>query len=239
MAKNVKNNGFSVIEIVMAVAIVGLVVAVGWLYFGNVVNKNSRGDEMNSSKNAEQKSATLKSHVSSGLGVEFDYPSTWSVTQNTDTKLAKGDFNSAQNGSENLLVKSPSGYTLLFNTVATEGLGGTGPCDNVNDQSIVYEGDSKVGKSYVINFVDNGAFVLRLSSSKSGIVSPISCPSLDYASLIDVKEPVRTANNLCCATPHQFEFGSLVWNEDPISKTKPSDKEYKEAVEILKSVRKI
>lgn len=225
-------NGFSVVEIIMAIVIVGLLAAVGWLYWDKVATK--AGDNGTSTSSIQSKqSATLKTYTSKDLGVAFDYPQSWTVTPNTKSK-----FKDSVQGGENMLVKASSGFTMLFNTVATDGLGGTGPCE-IAIKDFVYEGTPKIDKAYVVSFNDNGTFVLRLSISKTADYGPVSCPNLDYGSIVNIKDPTLSSDGLKITKPYQLLFGTFVFDEDAISKTRPSDKEYKEAVDILKSVRKV
>jgi hypothetical protein len=229
-------SGFHAIEILITIALVGLTGAVGWLYWSNVASKPAATTTASAtaSTNTSKNTAT-KTYTSKGLGVAFDYPAAWAVIPNTsDNTNHRGDVD----GSEHMLVGSPSGFTLHFNTAAWSGLGGTGPCDDTITD-FVSEGKPQLDNAYIQSFKDSGKFVLWISSSNTKDYIKTDCPSMNYNSIIDVKDPATTSDGMNITAPYQLEFGTAVYGEDTITTTRPSEQEYKQAVAILKSLRKI
>ncbi len=238
---NKNQSGFNVVEIVMAIVIVGLIGAVGYLFWDKIVNKPTDSKTAAASTQSPSPTPTptvsTKTYTSGGLGVAFDYPSTWTLSPNPASHTQK--YYSAP-GSESKLVKAPSGLTMFFNTLATDGLGGTGPCDDTITD-FTDEGTAQLDKAYVQSFTDNGVFILRVSSSQSkDYIHAVGCPTLSYDSMVNVREASVAADGSTLTEPYEVEFGTTVFSEDnTISKTRPSEQEYKQAVAILKSLRKV
>lgn len=89
-------SGFSVVEIIMAIVIIGLLAMVGWLYWQNTAKDNAA----TSSKQAtspQKVSSNNKIYTSSKYGFSFEYPMDWIVESNKE-------LNGEESG---VLIKSP------------------------------------------------------------------------------------------------------------------------------------
>lgn len=236
-------SGFSAVEVVMMVVIIVLLGAVGWLFWDKIMNKPASETVTTSATSTKSSSpsptVSTKTYTAKGINVAFDYPSTWTVTPDSNQSRSKYVEIGQVSGSERTLVKAPSGFTLRFNAVAFDGLGGTGPCNGVvRDYKL--EGTTTIDNSYVQSFTFNDNFILWVSRA-----NPVNCAwtdddetDMNYPTILHVRDSRLSSDGMTFTEPFEIEFGTTVFGEYAASKTKPSDQEYKQAVEILKSLRK-
>lgn len=232
-------SGFSIVEIIMAIVIVGLLGALGWMYWTNVVNKkdDTNANVAKTATKTEAPKATstpaaLKTYKLKTQPLEFNYPSSWSTQTSLNT--GKGSVDS-----ESVEVSSPDGFTLALGTFGS-GLGGTGPCDR-NITEFKFEGD--VDKSLnsndsgIVSYtLDNERFVLNIAGKT---LSEAMNDCRGYAELINLGNILTDSDrDTYKATADNLVFGTNVLFQSVTSTTKPSDTVYKEAVAILKSLRK-
>jgi prepilin-type N-terminal cleavage/methylation domain-containing protein len=234
MSSTAYQKGFNIIEVIMAVAIVGLVAAVGWLYWQNSSTTNVNKDEVQTTQAPSQDEArpSTKTHTSSDIGVAFDYPSTW-----TSEKIPSSAIYDQRAGSETMLLKAPSGFSIFFASYATTGLGGAGPCDGVL-REVTNEGITRIGKGSVVSLYFNNDFYLVLTENENIKNGPGACGVGSGLQFRETSFSTDPEGN-CCTKPYQIGFGTVILGQEPISTTKPSDKEYMEAVEIIKSLRTV
>lgn len=227
-------NGFSIVEIIMAVVIVGLVGVVGWLYWTNVANKptNSKStdtlvkskDSASSTveKKTQQPSASpvvgMQTYQNKALGVAFSYPSTWTLSDSPDSRY-KVYINDVSKK-----VQSPNGFSLVFSTLSLSGYGGTGPCPEVS--GFKNFGASKISNAYAIIQDDvtvKNAIIMQLSGNQNEKDANTNCM---YQDMIRLREPTEDTQ------PYGFTFGTLG------ATSLPSDKDLNDAADILISTRK-
>lgn len=217
-------NGFSVVEIIMAVVIVGLVGAVGWLYWTQAKNDTTSSASANavadkkSPKASPESAVSMKTYQNKALGVAFSYPSTWTLSDSPDSRY-KVYINDVSKK-----VQSPNGFSLVFSTLSLSGYGGTGPCPEVS--GFKNFGASKISKVYAIiqndSSVKNG-ITLQLSNTPTEKDANTNCM---YQDMIQLREPNEDMQ------PYGFTFGTLG------ATSRPSDKDLNDAAAILMSTYK-
>lgn len=233
-----RQSGFSVVEIVMAVVIVGLIGAVGWLFWDKIASKpadNASVANNQATKKSTAPTADLETFSAKSIGVAFDYPSHW-----TPLDADGYPFKSGAPLDIHKTFTSPDGFKLTFSTMSATGLGGTGPCPQVT--GFKNYGESKLDDKYVISMDDGkGGILLRLDSNKTEEDQSANCM---YQNIINMSEPEYNTeiDDTYTVKPYAFTFGTFAGYDDygnTKSTAKPSDKDLKDAVEILKSVRKL
>lgn len=234
-------SGFSVIEVVMAIVIVGLLGVVGWMYWTNIGN-GTTNTHTATTQETETKTKTpaptptplpLKTYKLKTQPLAFDYPATWSTQATLYT--GKGSVNS-----ESVEVSSPDGFTLQLGTFG-DGLGGTGPCDrSISD--FKYEGSVdptlKSDNGIVSYMLDKKTFILNIAG-KTLDETKQNCRG--YQELVNLRTILTGSENgeVGEEAATNLVFGTNVLFQNAVSTSEPSDSVYKEAVTILKSLRKV
>lgn len=209
----------------------------GYVYYSSTTGQTGTNITANTSTPSVTPvpTATLKTFASTNIGVAFDYPSSWTVAPNE----AATDFFPKENN-DRLVVRSPDGFTLFFNTLAPSGLGGSGPCDRTITNFVV-NGETKIKGAHVVSYVGDGDFVLQVSKEPTAASAQKDC--LRYNSVIEVAEPTmeKDENGLNIATTHPYaiEFGTYILGETVVSTEKPNENVLKEATAILMSLRRV
>lgn len=230
--------GFSVVDVVMAFVIIGLLGALGWMYWTNIGNRTTNAQTAATQETKTKTPAPtptplpLKTYKLKTQPLAFDYPATWS----TQTTLYTG----GSVNSESVEISSPDGFTLQLGTFG-DGLGGTGPCDrSISD--FKYEGDvdpTLKSKQGIVSYVlDKKTFILNIAG-KTLDEAKQNCRG--YQELINLRGILTGSENGEAGeeTATNLVFGTNVLFQSVVLTTKPSDSVYKEAVAILKSLRKI
>lgn len=231
-----RQSGFSVLEILMIIVIVGLIGAVGWLFWDKQVNHNSdtKSNEVvkSSEKAPDNKQQKLSTFTADSIGVAFDYPSSWQLSDATSYP-----FKTNSPKDVHKQVTSPNGFSLVFSTISSDGFGGTGQCPAVSN--FKNHGEAKL----------SGVYVLYMDSAESGAVLQLSKNGTEnnqiercmYQNIISVSEPVYSSDNDSYSVkPHSFSFGTFISYpeiEEGKKLAAPNEVERKEAVNILLSTR--
>ena len=227
-------SGFSIVEIILAIVVVGLAGMVGWMYMQNtskssetnnstlIKNSNSQQGRVNPVKATP---VTTNTYKSKSLNLAFDYPSTWTIAPND-----RENFYDTLYG-DRILVKSPEDHALLFNTLSPKDKDKrTGCVTGLKDYK--FEGLSRIIGTYILSYslYDIPSIVL----SNNAIAGSIKQDCANKNTQIKIARPSET-------TPYVVEFGNYVSSEVTTlgDKFEPGSQEYKEAVAILKSLRKI
>lgn len=226
-----KQSGFSALEIIMAVVIVGLLAAPGWMFYSNVVNSDESAKQDTSLATIDKKDKPsqndTKTYTSRYLNLAFDYPSSWSVKDNPNSNT-RGEKGYNHNG-DKLLVASPSGYTMYFNESKPDGLGGA--CMPIETSDFTLFGKTKLETdSSVIGFTYEDTYYLYVSSNSTQ--QQINETNCRYDGLIELRE--RQEQD----APNIISFGNFVVSEEIVPKQKPSQAELEQAAAILLSLRK-
>lgn len=220
----INQNGFSVVEIIMAIVIVGLVGAVGWLFWNQATGKTA--SSASTSSVADKKSpqvspestSGIKTYQNKALGIAFNYPSTWTLSDSTSSRYKSIDSDDIKK------VQSPDGFILVFSTLSLSGYGGAGPCPAVS--GFKNFGASKISNVYTIiqddSSVKNG-IILQLSNTQTEKDANTNCM---YQDMIQLREPSEDMQ------PYGFTFGTM----GAISR--PSDKDLNDAAAILMSTHR-
>lgn len=225
-----KQSGFGALEIVSAIAIVGLLAVVGWFAYSTITKNNSQADRAQSAPTKDitqnAKKVAKKTYTSSQLGLSFDYPADWVVKTNpTNGNAGTGD-NSA---GDNMVVVSPTGYTLFFDELAPSGLGGICPAIETTDFTLFGKTNLSL-ESYVVGYSHNDIYKLIVSTKPDQAAA--NNDSCTYNSVLQLAE--FTDEN----TPTIALFGSYALGQEQVSTTKPSGSELQQAADILLSLRK-
>lgn len=226
-----KQSGFSVLEIIMAIVIVGLLVAVGWLFYSNVSKKSEPTADTKTTateqKKPEEKAAATKTYTSTYLKLAFDYPTDWTVKKNENSGT-KGEAGYNANG-DKLLVAAPGGFTMFFDESKPDGLGGV--CIPSEMTDFKQFGKTKLSQdSYVIGYMRTDTYYLYVTN-KSGQDAAYNDPCR-YDSLITLGD--RSEQDI----PNVVSFGSDIIGEQQISTSKPDAAVLDQAAKILLSLRK-
>lgn len=225
--------------IIVSLIVLGGLGTAGYIYVQGLTEQNGTAavatvsptpTPSTTAKPTPQAAKTL-TYEQKDLGVAFDYPSTWTVKANDS---ADDFYGTKDNKDYRQLVVSPQGFTMLFNLLVTDGLGGAGPCDR---KITAFEslGDTKIAGAYVVGYILNGKYVLNVSTDKTQAGTEKDC--LRYNGIVKIKEMTNTSDT-SKMKPYALTFGTDTVGAEPVSTTKPSDKELKEAVAILQSLRK-
>lgn len=79
--KKKTDSGFGIVEILVAIVVVGLMVAVGWLYYSNskeqVDNSGAQHEQQTPKEHPKQDAADTREMTDSAIGVKFSYPKGW------------------------------------------------------------------------------------------------------------------------------------------------------------------
>jgi len=254
-----RQRGFSVVEVIMAVVIVGLAGAVGWMFIQNAT-KNTKTDNTSVKNSIKQDSTkktqspatptttpvansqspkpsptvAIKTYKSPHWNLAFDYPASWTLTDNPDHDYvidADADI-------DYMLLKSPSGFKLYFDSYLLDGLGGAcGPDGPSKINNITFYGESGLSGIYAVSYSDaknSSSFHLHLSQDKTNETLLSDCLG---------RETVVTPKSLNIKTNQgksvQILFHFTNMGSDGKSQQKPNSKELTEAAAILKSLRKI
>lgn len=106
--KKKTDSGFGVIEILVAIVVVGLMVAVGWLYYSNskeqVDESGAQHEQQTPKEQPKQDAADTLEMTDSELGVKFSYPKSWVTLKcdNTPQSLYMASDNRGIGKSENV-----------------------------------------------------------------------------------------------------------------------------------------
>jgi len=226
-----KQSGFSALEIIMAIVIVGLLAAVGWLFYTNVSKKSEPVADTKSTSTEQTKTETkapsTKTYTSTYLKLAFDYPADWTVKKNENSST-KGELGYNANG-DKLLVVAPGGSTMFFDESKPDGLGGV--CIPSEMTDFKKFGKTKLPQdSYVVGYTRTDAYYLYVTG-KSGQDAAYSDPCR-YDSLIKISE--RSEQDI----PNIVSFGSYAIGEQQVSTSKPDTGVLDQAAKILLSLRK-
>lgn len=202
---------------------------------GKIASKPSSGKAITTNTQSSKISpaVTTNSYISPHWNIAFDYPSTWTLSDNS-----KEHNYDTSTDVDHLLVKSPSGFKLYFNTYLTDGIGGAcGPDGPSKIANIKIHGESDLNGIYAVSYSDendSSSFYLHLSKDATNKDLQDDC-LFRYTVVTPLSLGIKNSKG---------EVVSIILNFDSLginqtSQQKPNDKEYNEAVNILKSVHKI
>lgn len=226
--------GFGIVETMVVLVFVAILAGVGWMVWNNVINKPVQTKttvEVKQDKAAPKPAeVTTKTYKLPSLDVAFDYPSTWTVRDNYVAGPA-----GPKRSLDRLRIQSPDKFTLLLDTLAYGGLGGTGPCERHISQ-FKLEGRPQIDEAFgIVSYYNDEDFILNISNPT---LEAAQNNCLHYQEIVRVREPTTDENGYD-RKAYALMFGTDILFETPVSKTKPSDKTLAEAIDILKSLRKI
>lgn len=235
--------GFSTLEGVLIVAVIGLLGAVGWLFWNNIANKTTPQNtttESTSQESPAPSSTTTQTYISKPTQLTFDYPSDWKLEDDSDSYTFEFESEGNRGTQDHKRLTSPDGFILYFSSRSYGGMGGSGPCERTLTD-FKNHGSSKLGASavsYTINSNVGSVLFLYLTNNSSHTSAANNC--LGYDGIIKIAEPKADSDGYYSSEPYAVEFGASAlgrnnYNPEP---PKPSDKDFEAALGILKSLRK-
>ena len=231
---NKTQKGFSAVETVMAIVIVGLLAALGWMYWTNVANKpkddTSSSKVVSSVKESPSPLVVKKAYSSDQFKLAFDYPAGWSLTE----KIKPQNSTSAE--WDTVEIKSSDGFVITL-TIVPSGVGFCcGPYQPRNIKDFKFLGDSQFEGvsvvSYVITVDSKETVVAELAEYKeiqgaiddqfgANIVFNQAFPGVD-------RDKFQPGVPVAASFSGSGQPGATV-----------NSKTLEEAIEVLKSLRKI
>lgn len=232
---NKSQKGFSVVEVVMGVVVVGLLGALGWVYWTNVANKpkdETKSSETNSTVvKSSPTPVAKKTYNSESLRLAFDYPADWTLTDKTKVK---GSTNTSE--WDKVEVKSSDGFVVTLTSIPS-GIGWAGPNTprDIKDFRVVSE--SRFSGVYVVTYTitneGKSSHVIQLSkynTEKQTIDDTYNVGTIIYQALPEV--------NRDKANPGDVVAISFIGTNEG-SDNKPTASVAAAAEDILKSLRKL
>lgn len=133
---NKQNRNGSALVVVMAVVILVLLGALGFVFWQNVTKKsdNQGSTETNTSQNTTDSVTLKEASIDSGFPVliTWKYPDSWSLT-----KKGNGPSSTSDSASETFTLTSPSkAYSVIYEV--TQNLGFGGMCEPTTPSTIQY-----------------------------------------------------------------------------------------------------
>lgn len=227
------------IMLILLLLIIGVGAGSAYAYLTTTADSKKATSNDSTTKTTDSKATvpepeiTLETYESKDIGLAFDYPATWNVTDDSSNFTSE---NRSPND-DTQVVESPSGFKMYFNTLSADGFGGTGPCPKITNYASY--GEAKLSKYYAQSYTLNG-FSLYLSKNETLQQQMTNC---FYDNLINVKEAATPIGDSSFSpSPFSLTFGTFPGYGSARKQaeiTKPSDTELREAVDILLSLRKI
>jgi prepilin-type N-terminal cleavage/methylation domain-containing protein len=155
-----KNNqkGFSVVEILIVVVIVGLISAVGWLVYDRQqskvdnrgaipVTQTSQQEQKTADQNdSKQQENTVQYSIYDKNGVRFEYPLDWKVDNSTNSALIQSPDYSKE-GLQAMKINSGAFVEVSQTDIPQKAY----TADNFQDWGYQYYGDTKNAKVITVN----------------------------------------------------------------------------------------
>jgi hypothetical protein len=250
--KTLNNRGFSAIEGLLILVIIGIVAGTGYYVLNAQKKSNPTTSSSSSSQTTTQKpnkpeAATKTAAFDSSypFKLHFTYPENWTITESHDNTTLP--FKSGANAGQNYVLKSPSGKYNVKLSVSNGGLGGACEAEDPENGKITSINRTPLNKFSNASFTEetstrgqtgNLSFSSTLNDTKqveSAKVGSSICDTafstiitLDEAEnfhLIYTRIEIQGINDSPGVTLTQKQIDDAIKTD-----------EYKQAVSILKSV---